>query len=55
MSWETQKHVKGVFPSDKGDKTTHRIDGIHSKFVITTLTFEALDWCCGDGCKFVKS
>ena len=52
MQSETQKYVIGVFPSVEGDETTHIFDGMYSKYMTMSFILEALDWCCGDGCKF---
>ena len=49
---ETQKHLIGVFPSAKGDETSHIVDGMYSKCIIFPFISNALDWNCGDGCKF---
>ena len=49
---ETQKHVIGVFLSVEGDEVSHVTDGTYSKCITIPSISDALDWCCGDGCKF---
>ena len=49
---ETQKHVKGVLSCVQGDKTSCIVDGTYSKCMTIPFISDALDWCCGDGCKF---
>ena len=52
---ETKKHVKGVFPSVKGDGTSHIIDGTYLKCITSPFISEGLDWCCGDVCMFLTA
>ena len=49
---DTQKHVIGVFPSVQGVEATHIVDGTYSKCITIPFILDALDFCCGDGCKF---
>ena len=41
---ETQKSI----PSAECDE----IDETYTKFIAIPFISDALDWCCGDGCKF---
>ena len=52
---ETQKHVIGVFPSVEGDETSHIVDGTYSKCITIPFISDALNWCCGDGWKFLHA
>ena len=49
---ETQKHVIGVFPGVRGDKTSHIVNGIYSKCITIPFISDTLDWCRGDGGEF---
>ena len=49
---ETQKHVTGAFPSAESDETLYVIVGTYSKCLTIPFISDALDWHCGDGCKF---
>ena len=49
---QTQKHVIRVFPSAECDETLHIINRTYSKCITIPFISNALDWCCGDGCKF---
>ena len=52
---ETQKNVKGVFLSIEGDENSHVGNGTYSKCITTPFTSDTLDWCCGDGYKFLHA
>ena len=49
---KTQKHVIGVFPSAECDELFDIIDRTFTKCITIPFISDALDWCCGDGCKF---
>ena len=42
---ETQKHIKGLFPSVEGDEASHIADGTHSKCITIPFISDALHWC----------